>query len=196
MTKIYLLITFLLNISYIYSIKLNDNDFFNSEIRNLVRKIHRFSSNEKNEKFMNILLERLKPYILTHELDKERPEAPKIKYYNISDVRENFFVDEDGTYDINSYESVQFDRGYQVSFEREYMDYSKEDLANISYHMSLISDNHIYLGVYDASPEFSFYFQDYDLANVIGILFNQKSIWDWSIEEEIPNKYLKEFDDL
>ena len=60
--------------------------------------------------------------------------------------------------------------------------------------MSLISDNHAYLGVYEASPEISFHFDDYDLANVIGILFNQKSIWDWSISEEIRNQYLKEFE--
>ena len=191
-----LLILFLLSISFIYSIKLNDNDFFNSEMRNLVRKIHRFSSDKKNEVFMRLLMERLNKYLLEHELDKERPEVPKSKFANITTIRENFSTIIDGTYDIYTHEIVKFDRGYQVSFERDYMDYSDQDLIDISYHMSLISDNHIYLGVYDTTPEFSFYFQDYDLANVIGIIFNQISIWDWSIKKEIPNIYCNEISDL
>ena len=191
-----LLLLFLLSISFIYSIKLNDNDFFNSEMRNLVRKIHRFSSDPKNEVFMRLLMERLYKYIIEHELDKERPEVPKSIYANISVLRDNFTVTNDGTYDLYSHESIEFDRGYQVSFERMYMNYTNEDISNISYHLSLISDNHLYLGVYDSSPEFSFYFQDYDLANVIGIIFNQISIWDWSINKEIPNIYCNEISDL
>ena len=191
-----LLILFLLSISFIYSIKLNDNDFFNSEMRNLVRKIHRFSSDPKNEVFMRLLMERLYKYIIEHELDKERPEVPKSIYANISVLRDNFTATNDGTYDLYTHEIIEFDRGYQVSFERMYMNYTNEDISNISYHLSLISDNHLYLGVYDSSPEFSFYFQDYDLANVIGIIFNQISIWDWSINKEIPNIYCNEISDL
>ena len=191
-----LLLLFLLSISFIYSIKLNDNDFFNSEMRNLVRKIHRFSSDPKNEVFMRLLMERLYKYIIEHELDKERPEVPKSIYANISVLRDNFTATNDGTYDLYTHEIIEFDRGYQVSFERMYMNYTNEDISNISYHLSLISDNHLYLGVYDSSPEFSFYFQDYDLANVIGIIFNQISIWDWSINKEIPNIYCNEISDL
>ena len=191
-----LLLLFLLSISFIYSIKLNDNDFFNSEMRNLVRKIHRFSSDPKNEVFMRLLMERLYKYIIEHELDKERPEVPKSIYANISVLRDNFTVTNDGTYDLYTHEIIEFDRGYQVSFERMYMNYTNEDISNISYHLSLISDNHLYFGVYDSSSEFSFYFQDYDLAYVIGIIFNQISIWDWSINKEIPNIYCNEISDL
>lgn len=52
-----------------------------------------------------------------------------------------------------------------------------------------MSDNHIYLGVYNSIPEMSFYFQDFELANVISIIFNQKSIWDWFNNDEIINQF-------
>ena len=55
--------------------------------------------------------------------------------------------------------------------------------------MSLISDNSAYLGVYGSDPEVSFHFDDLELANVIAILFNQISIWDWSILDERFNEY-------
>ena len=60
--------------------------------------------------------------------------------------------------------------------------------------MSLISDNHIYLGVYNGVPEMSFYFNDYELANAISMIFNQNSIWDWSKNDEIKNIYHTEKD--
>ena len=189
----YLLFIVLFSISFINSIRLIDNNFFDSDIRNLIRKIHRLSLS-KDEVFMNILLKRLRYYILHHDLEKERAEVNRETFKNMIQIKANFTVDEDGTYDILSHEKISFDRGYQVSFEREYDSYSSEDYDELVYKMSLISDNHAYLGVYEASPEISFHFDDYDLANVIGILFNQKSIWDWSIMQEIRNQYLKEFE--
>ena len=140
------------------------------------------------------LLKRLRYYILHHDLETERPEINRETFKDIIDIKANFTVDEDGTYDILSHEKLIFDRGYQVSFEREYDSYSTKDYDELVYKMSLLSDNHAYLGVYEASPEISFHFDDYDLANVIGILFNQKAIWDWSVNAEIANPYLKEFE--
>ena len=35
----------------------------------------------------------------------------------------------------------------------------------------------------------SFYFEDLELANVLAIVFNQYSIWDWSASDEILNEY-------
>lgn len=58
--------------------------------------------------------------------------------------------------------------------------------------MSLISDNHIYLGVYNSISEMSFYFDDYELANAISVIFNQTAIWDWSKNDEIKNIYYKD----
>ena len=182
-----------ISISFINSIRLIDNDFFEPEIKKLIRKIYRLSISKDNEVFMNILIERLRKYILNHELDEERPEAPRENYKNIGYIKGNFTVDEDGTYDMITHEIIEFDRGYQVSFEREHDDYSSEEYDYLAYKMSIMSDNHAYLGVYGALPELSFNFDDLELAKVIGILFNQISIWDWSRKEEIINEYVKEY---
>ena len=55
--------------------------------------------------------------------------------------------------------------------------------------MSLLSDNSAYQGVYSSNPELSFHFDDLELATVLGIVFNQISIWDWSILDERFNEY-------
>ena len=93
---------------------------------------------------------------------------------------------------MHSHKKVSFNKGYQVSFETNYDNYSDSEYDEIAYKMSLISDNHIYLGVYNSTPEMSFYFNDYELSNAISILFNQTSIWDWSKMDEIKNEYYRE----
>ena len=55
--------------------------------------------------------------------------------------------------------------------------------------MSLLSDNSAYIGVFSHNPEISFHFDDIELANTLSILFDQFSIWDWSISDEIANPY-------
>ena len=87
---------------------------------------------------------------------------------------------------------INFYKGYQVSFETIFDSYSNKEYDEIAYKMSLMSDNHIYLGVYNSIPEMSFYFQDFELANVISIIFNQKSIWDWFNNDEIINQFHEE----
>ena len=60
--------------------------------------------------------------------------------------------------------------------------------------MSLLSDNSAYLGVYSSVPELSFHFDDLELARDMAIVFNQISIWDWSISDEIFNPYFTKKD--
>ena len=189
MICIFLLFFVILNISFTNSIRLVDNDFFEIDAKNLVRKINRLSISSKNEVMMNILLERLSEYIKENDVKEERKESPREKYKNIIYIRGNFTEDIDGTYDIYSHEIIEFDRGYQVSFETAYDDYTEEDYAEIAYKMALMSDNHVYLGVYGGNAEFSFHFDDLDLAMTLGILYKQISIWDWSISDEINNQY-------
>ena len=57
--------------------------------------------------------------------------------------------------------------------------------------MSLMSDNKAYLGVYDNKPEISFHFDDIELANALAVRFDQYSIWDWSVLDEILNPHFK-----
>ena len=61
--------------------------------------------------------------------------------------------------------------------------------------MSLMSDNHVYIGVWATGIELSFHFDDFELANALSILYNQMAIWDWGTEEEIDNPYYSEYHD-
>ena len=183
-----LLFFFFCFFSFINTIKINDNDFFTQQIRNLVRKIDRISKNNQDEKIMNILIEKLRDYIFTHDIKREG--AERSKYENIRNISQNVSDDtEDGTYDIYTKEKVSFDRGYQVSFETSYDNYTDDEFEDIAYKMSLLSDNSAYQGVYSLNPELSFHFDDIELASVLGTLFNQISIWDWSIMDERFNEY-------
>ena len=183
-----LLFFFFCFFSFINTIKINDNDFFTQQIRNLVRKIDRISKNNQDEKIMNILIEKLRYYIFNHDIQREG--AERSKYENIRNISQNVSDDtEDGTYDIYTKEKVSFDRGYQVSFETSYDNYTDDEFEDIAYKMSLLSDNSAYQGVYSLNPELSFHFDDIELASVLGTLFNQISIWDWSIMDERFNEY-------
>ena len=188
---IFILILLLINIQIISSIRLADNDFFTIEARNLVKKINRLSVSLENEPILNILLKRFKEYIFNHEID--RPSVPKEKYNNLTLFKYNFTKDDDGTYDLYSHENIYLYEGYQVSFETTYDDYTSKDYDEICYKLSLMSDNTVYLGVWGGDAEFSFYFEDFDLANAVSILFNQYSIWDWSEMDSIDNKFHKEY---
>ena len=188
-----ILFLFLISFSFINNIKINDNDFFTQQIRNLIRKTERISKNEEDEKIMDILIEKLRNYIFTHDIS--RKEALKEKYIGLRNESRNIsYYTHDGTYDIYTKQSVQFDRGYQVSFETEYDSYSDQEYEEIAYKMSLLSDNSAYLGVYSSVPELSFHFDDLELARDMAIVFNQISIWDWSISDEIFNPYFTKKD--
>ena len=178
---------FLFCFSIINSIKINDNDFFTQKIKNLVRKSDRISKNNEDRKIMDILLEQLREYLFTHNITREG--INREKFDGIKNKTKRSDYTEDGTYDIYTKEIVSFDRGYQVSFQTQYDNYTDDEYEDIAYKMSLISDNSAYLGVYGSDPEVSFHFDDLELANVIAILFNQISIWDWSILDERFNEY-------
>ena len=186
-----LLFLIILNISIINSINIKNNDFFTPEIKNLIKIIDRLSRNKNNEAIMKNLLQKFKRYILNHDI--KRPEAPIEKYKNITLMKANFTIDNDGTYDLYTHDIVEFDKGYQASFETKYDFYTENDYIKLVYKLSLMTDNEVYLGVFEGDDEFSFHFDDYELANVICILFNQYSMLDWKTKKQIKNPYFKEF---
>ena len=188
----YTLILFLTNLYLISCIRMKDNDFFTKEARNLVKKINRLSLSLDNKPLLYNLLTRFKKYILEHDI--ERPDVSKYKYENISQLKTNFTGDDDGTYDLYSHEIVLFNKGYQVSFETSFDDYTEQDYDELCYKLSLMTDNNVYLGIWAGELEFSFYFEDYDLANAVGILFDQWAIWDWSVNYSIDNKFHEELE--
>ena len=184
---------FLFLISLINGIKINDNDFLTKQARNLIRKIDRISKYESNndqndEIIMNILVEKLYEYIFTNDIKRE---GIDINDFNkIREKRNNASEGiKDGTYDINTKEPVSFDRGYQVSFQINPDPWNETQYDFIAYKMSLLSDNKVYLGVFDSQPEVSFHFDDIELANSLAILWKQYSIWDWSASAQILNPH-------
>ena len=163
------------------------NDFFTNEMIYLIEKIHYLSKSKQNKNYIMPLIWKLRRIIFSRKIN--RKEAPKEKYFNLKEIKYHFKKREDGTYDMHSNKKNNFYKGYQVSFETIYDSYSNKEYDEIAYKMSLMSDNHIYLGVYNSIPEMSFYFQDFELANVVSIIFNQKSIWDWFNNDEIINQF-------
>ena len=194
MSKKYFFYFFFLSIAYINSIKLDDNDFFEPKFRNLIRKIDRLSKNKEytegiNRDIFDYSVEKLRNYIFTHDIN--RKEANSTKYKDAYELKNNTEdISEDGTYDLFTKKTVSFDRGYQVSFETDYDKlYKREEYEVLAYKMSLMSDNNAYLGVYEGTPELSFHFEDIELANALGIVFDQISIWDWSVSNQIFNDF-------
>ena len=187
-----LLFLIIFYISLINSIRLVDNDFFTPQTINLVRKLNRLAISPENKPVMYLLVERLKNYVKYHKYEKERKECPYEKFINIFDLRKNFTADEDGTYDIYTHEKIEFDSGYQVSFETYYDDYTPQDYTDLCYMMSLISDNQVYLGYWGGAGEFSFHFDDLDLAYDMAIVFQQLAIYDWAKRGDINNPYALE----
>ena len=183
----------ILNICIINSTRLIDNYFFTPEMKNLVRKINRLSVSADNETLMFILVKRLSNLIKSRKY--ERDEVPRDKYNDIGERKNSVEKDEYGTYDIYSQENVFFDRGYQVSFETLFDDYTPEEFDEITYRMSLMTDNHVYIGIWATGVELSFHVDDFELANVLCILYNQMAMYDWSTEDEINNPYFKEYHD-
>ena len=111
------------------------------------------------------------------------------EYENITILRNNFSKEENGVYEFFTKEKVVFDKGYQVSFENPNDTYSDEEYIDLCFKMSLISDYNLYLSIYDNISRFSFYFDDYEIANTLGLAFNQSYIYDWSTNTEIGNNY-------
>ena len=192
MSKKYYFYFFFLNIIYINSIKLDDNDFFEPKYKNLIRKIDRLSRDKNyitgiNRDIFNYHVDKLRNYIFTHDI--KRKEANRTKYDEVYQLKNETNITVDGTYDLFTKEILNFDTGYQVSFETVYDNYTEQEYEELAYKMALMSENTVYLGVFDGNPELSFHFTDIELANVLGIVFDQISIWDWSVMDEIINDF-------
>lgn len=163
------------------------NEFYTNEMIYLIKKINYLSKSKNNKYYIMPLIWKLRRIIFSRKIEKK--DTSKEKYHNLKEKKYNFKKREDGTYDMHLNKKINFNKGFQVSFETLYDSYSHKEYDEIAYKISLMSDNHIYLGVYNSIPEMSFYFHDFELANVISIIFNQKSIWDWSNNDEIINQF-------
>ena len=186
-----LLILLLFNISIINSKRLQDIDYLSPEGINLIRKINRLLTSPEDEHLVRNLVRRFRKYLLNYykNLTGTNEESLLEEYENITILRNNFSKEENGVYEFFTKEKVVFDKGYQVSFENPNDTYSDEEYIDLCFKMSLISDYNLYLSIYDNISRFSFYFDDYEIANTLGLAFNQSYIYDWSTNTEIGNNY-------
>ena len=186
-----LLILLLFNISIINSKRLQDIDYLSPEGINLIRKINRLLISPGDEHLIRNLARRFRKYLLNYykNLTGTNEESLLEEYENITILRNNFSKEENGVYEFFTKEKVVFDKGYQVSFENPNDTYSDEEYIDLCFKMSLISDYNLYLSIYDNISRFSFYFDDYEIANTLGLAFNQSYIYDWSTNTEIGNNY-------
>lgn len=93
---------------------------------------------------------------------------------------------EDGTYDISTKTTKEFDRGYQVTFCQIGDDYTDEEYAKkVNECLDMSSDRKTYAGKFEGTPEISFHWNDKEAAIKYATENNQKSIWDWEKCEQI-----------
>lgn len=93
---------------------------------------------------------------------------------------------EDGTYNVDTLQSVEFDSGYQFTFCQIGDDYSEEEYnALVNGILSKLENKNVFAGKFEATPEISFYTKDKEFAMEIGRRYNQISIWDWGNCDEI-----------
>ncbi len=105
----------------------------------------------------------------------------------IFDILQQFKVKDDGTYNVNTGDAIEYDNGYQVTFVRpeafEQLDkYDWEKITNY-YCDYFKSDAHI--GVYCGDAEVSFHSISLEKSIKVMEEFNQESILDW--EQKMNN---------
>ena len=102
----------------------------------------------------------------------------------------------DGTYDINTGEKKDFDRGYSVTFHQNlskndplggYNDKQYATMCAIA--MRELKSDGTYVGYFQGSPEISFHCNNFNDAMKFAIEHNQKSIWDCERQAEFENPY-------
>lgn len=111
-------------------------------------------------------------------------EAEKIKN-NIKELEEDKYSD--GTYNIDSKEVVEFETGYQATFQQLNDNYSDKDFVELVEKYKGMTDGKAYAGKFGGSPEISFHFENEKDAIEICQKYNQVSYWDWNKMEEIKN---------
>jgi hypothetical protein len=110
----------------------------------------------------------------------------KIKELNKPNIK-------DGTYDLDTNKPVEFNGGYNVTFET-----SRDNFTNAEYYDKIEEvrnkcDGKVYAGKFGGAPELSFYTKDFDTAVKIMEKYNQQGIYDIDFGRTILNeKYNKE----
>ena len=114
-------------------------------------------------------------------------------YINVREQVKSAITLNEGTYDIASLKNVSYEKGYSVIFETPSRNsenyYSQEEYDNMVYKLSCLFGINAHIAVYENNPHISFYIEDKNLSFSMAALFNQKTIWDWEVSEDIPNPF-------
>ena len=93
---------------------------------------------------------------------------------------------EDGTYDISTRKTVEFNKGYQVTFCQIGDNYSDSEYQQkVNECLKLSSDGKTYAGKFESTPEISFHCNSREQAIAYAKANNQISIWDWENCDQI-----------
>lgn len=122
-------------------------------------------------------------------IKKDSEELTKYINDNVKELGSSKY--EDGTYNINSKESVNFENGFQATFQQLGDKYSDKEFGDLVKKYSEMTDGKVYAGKFGGSPEISFHFDNEEDAIKICNEFNQVSYWDWKNMKEIKNKNYK-----
>lgn len=95
---------------------------------------------------------------------------------------------EDGTYDLDTGEKVDFGtEGFNVSFEQSSDKYTPAEYYGKIQECRNKCDGKVYGGVFGGDPEISFYTKDLKTAKDIMYKYNQHSIWSNELQDIIEN---------
>ena len=99
----------------------------------------------------------------------------------------------DGTYDIHTKTTKEFDSGYQVTFCQIGDNYSDAEYAKkVNECLAMSDDGKTYAGKFESEPEISFHWKDRKQAEEYARANNQISIWDWKqwqTTKQLAEKY-------
>lgn len=117
-----------------------------------------------------------------------------VKIKNVLETLNDFqLTKEDGTYEYQTHEVVEYPSGYQVSFVRpeafEQLDNDQWDTLTTFYCDYLGSEAHI--GVYGGEAEISFHSLELTKSEEVMKKFNQESILDWEKKGKYPHDYTR-----
>lgn len=93
---------------------------------------------------------------------------------------------ESGTYDLETLEQVEYNKGYQVTFSQIGDNYTDKEYADkVNEFLKASSDGKASAGKFEGTPEVSFHVDDLETAEKLGRKYNQISIWDWENDNDI-----------
>ena len=112
----------------------------------------------------------------------------KISFSQISEKANILMSDEyeDGTYDVEMLEMVEYNDGYQVTYCQIGDNYAENEHDELIKEFLLQTDDErVSLGKFEGIPEHSFHFSSKEKAIKYAKKYNQISIWDWENQCEI-----------